>query len=112
MTGVRWTGEGFEGRCDACLEWLPLEPDTRHDFWPVKGRGLRICRACDRMKALARTHVRRQDPAYRERERAYTRAYFESLSMEERRALRRTDTPRLDRQRKYQREYMRRRRAA
>jgi hypothetical protein len=112
VTGVRWTGEGFEGRCDACCEWLPLEPDSRDDFWPCKGRGLRICRACDRLKANGRVKALRESPEYRARELAYTRAYFESLSPEERRALRRTDTARLDKRRAYQREYMKRRRAA
>jgi hypothetical protein len=42
MTGVRYREDiGFEGRCDYCREWWPLEDD----FWRL-GRSFRKCRAC------------------------------------------------------------------
>ena len=46
MTGVRMGESGYEGRCDGCLEYWPLEPE----FWPVKTHGMRLCRACDNEK--------------------------------------------------------------
>ena len=42
MTGVRYGELGFEGCCDGCQEWWPLE----HDFWPIKSRHVHVCRAC------------------------------------------------------------------
>lgn len=42
MTGVRWREDtGFEGKCDYCREWWPLDPDA----WYPKS-GMRRCRAC------------------------------------------------------------------
>lgn len=113
MNGVRWNREDrvFEGRCDACCEWLVLDPESRDDLWPVKGRGLRICRACDNLRSLARTHARRSDPAYREAERAKNRAYYASLSPAEKQAMWRTRGDVVEKRRAYQREWMRRFRA-
>lgn len=42
MTGVRWRkDEGFEGQCEDCREWWPIDVDF---FTP--SHGMRICRAC------------------------------------------------------------------
>lgn len=110
MNGVRWSREldAYEGRCDACLEHYPLE----RDFWPVDGRGVRICRACDNLKTKVRLAERRKnDPAFREAGRLRSKAYWAAMSPEERRILKRSHLPDLDRKRAYQREWMRRDRA-
>lgn len=106
MMGVRWSRDldAFEGRCDACAEYFPLE----RDFWPVQGRGTRICRACDNLKTKARMQLRRQDATVRESDRQRSAAYYASMTLEERRALRRSDFAALDRQRRWARESMRR----
>jgi hypothetical protein len=113
VNGVRWSkSDGrFEGRCDACCDWWPLDAETRDVFWPVDGRGLRICRACDRLKTHARTALLRTDPSYRERERGYSAAYYESLSPSERRALRRAQPGVVDRQRAWTKKSARKARA-
>jgi hypothetical protein len=114
MQGVRWNDdEGhFEGRCDACALWWPIEPETRHEFWPVRGRGLRICRACDRLKTNARISVQRAtDATKRDRDRGYNAAYYASLSPTERRALRRTNPDVVESQRRWAREGIARSRA-
>ncbi len=105
MQGVRWNRaeRHFEGRCDACSEWWPLDPDVRDVFWPVDGRGLRICRACDRLKSAARTAMLRESPSYRDRERGYSMAYYRSLSPRERIALRRSQPGVVDNQRRWTR---------
>ncbi len=41
MIDVRLRPEGFEGRCEACKEWWPVE----RQFWHTNS-GLRRCRAC------------------------------------------------------------------
>lgn len=42
MTGVRWREDtGFEGRCDDCKEYWPLD----EEFWTPK-HGLVRCRGC------------------------------------------------------------------
>lgn len=112
MNGVRWSDElgGFEGRCDACLDWWPLLAECR-ECWPVTGRGLRICRACDNLKTRERLARHRQRPEVREADRVRSRAYMAALTPDERRAMRRSNLARLDAKRAYQREWMRRKRA-
>lgn len=41
MNGVRFREDGFEGVCEGCHEWYPID----QEFWPV-WRGFRFCRAC------------------------------------------------------------------
>jgi len=41
MTGVRFREGGFEGRCEYCRSWWPLEVA----YWMPRG-GLRRCKAC------------------------------------------------------------------
>lgn len=41
MTGVRIRDDSFEGKCDYCLEFLPLTTE----FW-AKNHGLKRCRSC------------------------------------------------------------------
>lgn len=112
MTGVRWNqDEGwFEGKCDACGEYLPLDADTRHDLWPVTGRGCRVCRACDQLRTRTRLKSYRQDPLKRAAEVAANRAYRESLSPAERRAMRRSHKD-IDAYRAYHAKWMRDHRA-
>jgi hypothetical protein len=42
MIGVRSGELGFEGQCDGCREFWPITAE----FWPVKKRLVRLCRAC------------------------------------------------------------------
>jgi predicted RNase H-like nuclease len=61
MTGVRFREDtGFEGRCDYCLSWWPLD----REFWyPV--HGMRRCRACLSDLQRRKNAVRRSDPEVR-----------------------------------------------
>lgn len=43
MIGVRYVEDRWEGRCEECTDWWPLELDF---WWPR--HGLRKCRACIR----------------------------------------------------------------
>ena len=85
MTGVRYrTDTGFEGKCDRCLEWWPLNDVT---CWSPSN-GLKRCRACIAERQAERNRIRRQDPAQREADRLamqakrhatlgdYRRAYY------------------------------------
>lgn len=116
MTGVRWGHiDGWEGRCDACAEWLPLDPE----FWPVKGRGLRVCRACDQLAARLRRRARLAAPGglpdERVRQRAYRAVARDALNVsrrEWRAAKIALDPAWAERRRTWHREYQRRRRAA
>ena len=41
MQGVRYRPEGFEGQCEYCRDWWPLE----RSFWRPES-GLRRCKSC------------------------------------------------------------------
>lgn len=102
MTGVRWTV------IDGCSEWFPLDVE----FWPVKGRGLRVCRACDRERnRLRQAERRRQNPGvaveYNRRHRAENREAYNAKRQRRRLERRATDPAYVERQRTYQREWMR-----
>lgn len=62
MTGVRFRDDGWEGRCDVCREWLPLDAE----FWRThRSVGWRRCRACVNERQAADAARRRADPAVR-----------------------------------------------
>ena len=62
MTGARFRDGVWEGKCDACLEWMPL--DTGH--WYPR-HGVRRCIFCLNTAQAERQKARRgADPAYRE----------------------------------------------
>ncbi len=42
MKGIRVRDGGFEGQCNYCLQYVPLEPE----YWPMNAGGLRRCKAC------------------------------------------------------------------
>lgn len=113
MTGVRWhRTDGWEGRCDVCAEWLPLDPE----FWPVKGRGLRWCRACENeRRRIIQASRRAADPAH---DRAMNRAHYAlnrtaklAKAAARRRERRLTEPGYIERERAWRREYVRARRA-
>lgn len=82
MTGVRWRADtGFEGKCDVCLEWWPLDPSC----WS-QSNGLRRCRACISEGQAARNRVRREDPAVRAMDRAGVQAARAASKADARRA--------------------------
>lgn len=68
MNGVRWRVEGFEGQCNACLEWLPLETE----FWSPKF-GLSKCRTCHQEIDRQRAAAERADPVRGKELRVYSR---------------------------------------
>jgi hypothetical protein len=117
MTGVRWRRDvgpdgGFEGQCEACLEWWPLDLE----FWYPR-RSLRHCRDCERTKTRLRLAKLREDPAVRAQYVADNRAYYEyardainAKRREQRRIRRLLDPEYAERRRAYQREWKRRRR--
>ncbi len=74
MTGVRFGELGFEGKCDACQEWWPIE----REFWPVKTRHVYICRACTNDPAPFSRSFRNQDSglSYPEWRRIYRRDWM------------------------------------
>lgn len=77
MIGVRFRPEGAEGQCDYCREWWPIAVE----FW-YPTRGLRKCLACIREGDRARARQRRIVPLdYRTligiaRRRAYNREWM------------------------------------
>lgn len=65
MRGVRWREEGWEGQCDECRQWWPLDLEA---WRPI--HGLRRCYACNREERrvyLAR--IRDANPEMRARHR-------------------------------------------
>jgi hypothetical protein len=115
VTGVRFRkADGFEGQCNGCLDWFPLDVE----FW-APSRGLRFCRVCEREKTRARMAVLRGDPETRARYGAQHMDYYRAnrdwilaKRRETHQHRRLTDPAYLERQRAYQRDYMRRKRAA
>lgn len=77
MTGVRLRPEGFEGKCDACHEWWPLE----RAFWQPNS-GLRRCAAC----VIERRPVREIPPEVLEARRAYNREWMRRYRAAQRRS--------------------------
>jgi hypothetical protein len=70
MRGVRMTEIGWEGQCDKCRQWWPLDTES----WKPK-TGMRKCYAC--IKEERRTYLavlRRDNPEMRERHRVANRA--------------------------------------
>jgi hypothetical protein len=66
VTGVRYREDtGFQGRCDYCLEWWPLDGE----FWQISKRSFRMCLACVRDYSRLKQAERRQDPERRARDR-------------------------------------------
>ena len=83
MTGVRWRPDtGFEGKCDRCLEWWPLNDRT---CWSPSN-GMKRCRACLSEAQAIRNRVRRADPAEREADRLAVQAARAAMSADGRRA--------------------------
>lgn len=69
VRGVRFTADGWDGQCDECRQWWPLEADS----W-VPRTGLRRCRAC--VRETSRRYVaalRDANPEMRARHRAQSR---------------------------------------
>lgn len=88
MKGVRWREEGWEGLCEACLDWWPLELD----FWAPR-YGTRKCKAChrDANRLVNRDYRRRQPPVKQDvadlaRRRAYYAANIEARRLRQREA--------------------------
>lgn len=78
MTGVRWHDElGFQGKCDYCLEWWPLD----EEFWQVSKRSFRMCRSCLRDYGRLKQAERREDPETRARDREGSRVQREALTV-------------------------------
>jgi hypothetical protein len=71
MTGVRFGELGFEGRCETCKEWLPLDTE----FWPARVRCVHVCRACfnDAARLWPCADVERRRAYKRDWMRAYRR---------------------------------------
>lgn len=66
MTGVRWREDtGFEGRCDYCREYWPLDVE----FWQVTKVSMRMCKACIREYYRLAQRKRRADPEKRAKDR-------------------------------------------
>ena len=62
MTGVRFREGGFEGRCETCREYWPLDSA----FWRIHPNvGWRRCRACVNERQAVTAARRRADPAIR-----------------------------------------------
>lgn len=81
MTGVRWRPDtGFEGKCDRCLEWWPLNDAT---CWAPK-HGLKRCKACLAELQAERNRIRRMDPAERAADREAVRAARRAASSDRR----------------------------
>ena len=75
MNGVKYTELGFEGRCDECLSWWPLDAT----FWPVPAlRRVRICTACRKGRDVGHSYHRRTDRSltYQEWLRTYKRNWM------------------------------------
>ena len=69
MTGVRYREDGFQGQCETCRDWWPLELDYWLPRW-----GLRRCRACVKAHRADHQNARyRNEPAYREARREAAR---------------------------------------
>lgn len=69
MRGVRLTEIGWEGQCDQCRQWWPLDTE-----WWRPRHGMRRCIAClneERREYLAR--LRSENPEMRARHRAASR---------------------------------------
>jgi hypothetical protein len=75
VTGVRWRPEGFEGRCEYCRDWFPIEPE----FWDMARRSFRKCRACVREDERISQALKRLDPARIEADRQKSREYRATL---------------------------------
>lgn len=71
MTGCRWREDtGFEGQCDKCRQWWPLDKD----YWYLN-YGMRRCRACHREERTAYVReLRAANPEMRAEHRARSRA--------------------------------------
>ena len=83
MNGVRYrTDTGFEGKCDQCLEWWPLNDVT---CWSPSN-GLKRCRACIAELQAERNRIRRADPLEREADRQAMQAKRQALGSDYRRA--------------------------
>jgi hypothetical protein len=70
MRGVRYTEIGWEGQCDKCRQWWPLDTES----WRPR-TGMRRCYAC--LKEERRTYLatlRADNPDMRERHRVTNRA--------------------------------------
>lgn len=77
MTGVRWREDvGFQGKCDYCLEWWPLDGE----FWQLSKHAFRMCVACIRDYKRLKQAERRQDPDARARDREDVRAQKAALN--------------------------------
>jgi hypothetical protein len=69
MRGVRLTEIGWEGQCDKCRSWWPLDTEN----WKPR-TGLRQCYACIKERSRAAlAQLRRDNPEMRERHRAASR---------------------------------------
>ena len=120
MTGVRWRPDtGFEGKCDRCLEWWPLD---RTCWFP--DHGMKRCRACLSEIQSQKNKLRRLDPEKRKADveamRAFRRANAEHVQ-EQRKAYYRAHRERINelarlryaeraaegRRREYKRDWMR-----
>jgi hypothetical protein len=67
MRDVRYRADsGFEGKCEACREWWPIDPEC----WQVSRAAFRICRACVAEYGRLAQARRREDPEKRARDRA------------------------------------------
>jgi hypothetical protein len=61
MRGVRLTTEGWEGQCDKCRQWWPLD----REFWHPRS-GMRRCLACIREeRRVYLRDLRRDNPEMR-----------------------------------------------
>lgn len=107
MIGVRLGESGFEGRCDGCLEYWPIEPE----FWPVPTHGTRLCRACDNEKRRIIARGRRAAQVeYNRQWRELNREQYNAKVRQRRleRRLADLDTPEATAKRERHTEYMRR----
>lgn len=77
MRRVRYAETGFEMRCDACLDWWPIDLE----FWYPR-RGLSRCLACSRAGRREVIQKFRASPERRAAERAAHRAYWRANAPE------------------------------
>jgi hypothetical protein len=115
VKGVRWSADigpdgAFEGKCEACLEWWPLDLDN----WYPR-RSLTHCRVCELTKTRLRLAKWREAPEVRARINESSRAYYQYAKKvvnakrnEARRVRRLVDPEFAEKERSYQREWMRR----
>ena len=76
MIGVRFGELSFEGCCESCGRWFPIDGE----FWPTAKRiwiaGSRRCAKVTQCRACLELHRKRDRLTYAERRRIYNRDWM------------------------------------